>query len=101
MPYIDSPFKKPEIWKEGADCLFMDSDEATKEQLNFIARVKRFYELKAAERHNGSDSNLYEFRINEPVVPYETELTIPKKFQHVNLEEVSKARQRSMNCCRF
>ncbi|MDH3798908.1 MAG: AAA family ATPase, partial [Desulfobacterales bacterium] len=35
MPYIDSPFKKPEIWQQKADCLFMDSDEATKEQLNF------------------------------------------------------------------
>jgi exodeoxyribonuclease V alpha subunit len=33
-------------------------------------------------------SNLYEFRTNEPLIPYETELTIPKKFQHVNLEKV-------------
>ena len=35
MPYIDSPFKKPEIWEQKADCLFMDSDEATQEQLGF------------------------------------------------------------------
>ena len=93
IPYIDSPFKKPEIWRQKADCLFLDSDEATKEQLNFIARVKRFYESEPPEQVNTaeSDSNLYEFRINEPVVPYETELTIPKKFQHVNLEKVSKA----------
>jgi exodeoxyribonuclease V alpha subunit len=94
MPYIDSPFKKPEIWQQKADCLFMDSDEATKEQLNFIARVKRFYESEQPEQVNTaeSDSNLYEFRINELVVPYETELTIPKKFQHVNLKKVSKAK---------
>ena len=94
MPYIDSPFKKPEIWQQKADCLFMDSDEATKEQLNFIARVKRFYESELPEQVNTaeSDSNLYEFRTNEPVVPYETELTIPKKFQHVNLKMVSKAK---------
>ena len=94
MPYIDSPFKKPEIWQQKADCLFMDSDEATKEQLNFIARVKRFYESEPPEQVNTaeSDSNLYEFRTNEPVVPYETELTIPKKFQHVNLKMVSKAK---------
>jgi len=93
MPYIDSPFKKPEIWEQKSDCLFMDSDEATNEQLNFIARVKRFYASQTAEQTNAAepDSNLYEFRINEPVVPYETELTIPKKFQHVNLEKVSKA----------
>jgi exodeoxyribonuclease V alpha subunit len=93
MPYIDSPFKKPEIWQEKSDCLFMDSDEATKEQLNFIARVKRFYESQPTEQTNTAepDSNLYEFRINEPLVPYETEFTIPNKFQHVNIEKVSKA----------
>ena len=93
MPHIDSPFKKPELWQEQLDCLFMDSDEATKEQLNFIARVKRFYESQSIEQTNITepDSSLYEFRINEPVVPYETEFTIPKKFQHVNLEKVSKA----------
>ena len=93
-PYIDSPFKKPEIWQQKVDCLFMDSDEATMEQLNFITRVKRFYESEPPEQVNTSesDSNPYEFRINEPVVPYETELTIPKKFQHVNLEKVYQAK---------
>jgi len=97
MPYIDSPFKRPEIWQQKADCLFMDSDEATKEQLNFIARVKRFYESQPPEQVNAADSdpNLYEFRINEPVVPYETELTIPKKFQHVDLEKIYKAKGRA------
>ena len=96
MPYIDSPFKKPEIWQQKADCLFIDSDEATKDQIKFIARVKRFYESQLSEQTDttGSDLNLYEFRINEPVVPYETELTIPKKFQHVNLEKVYKAKDR-------
>jgi exodeoxyribonuclease V alpha subunit len=81
MPYIDSPFKKPEIWQNGADCLFLDSDESTQEQLSFIARVKKYHELKIAELHDEPDSNLYEFRVNEPLVPYETELTIPKKFK--------------------
>src|SRR5690606_14391590 len=42
MPQIDSPFAKPGIWQNSVDCLFIDSDEATKEQLSFIARVKRF-----------------------------------------------------------
>ena len=96
MPYIDSPFKKPEIWQQKADCLFIDSDEATKEQLNFISKVKRFYESQPPEQVDTaeSDPNLYEFRINEPVVPYETELTIPKKFQHVKLEKVYEAKGR-------
>jgi exodeoxyribonuclease V alpha subunit len=96
MPYIDSPFRKPEIWKTGADCLFLDSDEATKEQLSFISKVKRYYETKEIELQNESDpdSNLYEFRINEPLIPYETELAIPKKFQHVNIEKLHNAQTR-------
>ena len=97
LPHIDSPFKKPEIWQQNADCLFMDSDEATKEQLNFIARVKRFYEARAPETENAAepDPRLYEFRINEPVAPYETELTVPKKFLHVDLERVCQAKDRA------
>ena len=94
MPYIDSPFKKPEIWEQKADCLFMDSDEATQEQLGFIARVKRFFETRTTELNNSNlqDANLYEFRTNEPLVPYETELTVPNKFQHVKFENVLRAR---------
>ena len=91
MPYVDSPFKKPEIWQTGTDCLFIDSDEATKEQLSFVTRVKRFYAAKLSESEKDDDPNLYEFRTNEPVVPYETELIIPKKFQHVDLDAVDKA----------
>ena len=93
LPYIDSPFKKPEIWEKMSDCQFLDSDEATKEQLNFIARVKRYHE---ATNNNSKDDTHYdvtpyEFRINEPVVPYETELKIPQKFQHVDLENLLQA----------
>jgi len=94
MPYIDSPFKKPEIWQNGADCLFLDSDEATQQQLSFIARVKKYHELKVAALHDEPDSNLYEFRVNEPLIPYETEITIPRKFQHVNLENILNAQTR-------
>lgn len=97
MPHIDSPFKKPEVWTNGADCFFMDSDEATREQLRFVSRVKRLCEARPADPApvvDGED-NLYEFRIREPVVPYETELTIPRKFEHVNLEQVARADSRA------
>ena len=92
MPHIDSPFKIPEIWEENADCLFMDSDEATQAQLSFIAKIKRIYP-KIAEKYRQEDldANLYEFRTDEPLVPYETEFTIPKKFQHVDIEKVYEA----------
>lgn len=86
MPYIDSPFKKPEIW-ENADCLFLDTDEATKEQLSFVARVKRHHELK-----DEPDASLYEFRTSEPLTQYESELVIPEKFRHVDIEQVMAAR---------
>ena len=97
MPFIDSPFKKPEIWTTGVDCFFMDSDEATAEQLRFVSRVKRFYDarLSAPDPGVGGEDNPYEFRISEPVAPYENELTIPKKFEHVNLEQVALADSRA------
>ncbi len=102
MPWIKSPFKKPEIWQDHTDCLFLDSDEATKEQIRFIQRVKKHYDLKPtrlekrALKKNESlekpdDSQLFEFRVDETVIPYETEITIPKKFEHVNLKSVCKA----------
>ena len=71
----------------------MDSDEATGEQLRFVSKVKRFYDERLSVPSPGMDGedNLYEFRISEPVVPYESELTIPKKFEHVNLEQVARA----------
>jgi exodeoxyribonuclease V alpha subunit len=100
MPRIDSPFKYPHIWRNGKDCLFLDADEATREQLNFVSRVKRFYHrqnvsgqpIDAGEA--GENDDPYAFRINEPLVPYESELTIPEKFQHVDLEAVVQADSR-------
>jgi exodeoxyribonuclease V alpha subunit len=99
IPWIASPFKKPEIWKAKTDCLFIDSDEATQEQLTFISRVKRFYDLGQSRPEeamsdpgtgtaNDGDTNCYEFRAEESMGPYETEITIPPKFRHVNLESV-------------
>ena len=41
---------------------------------------------------DGNDTeNPYEFRVDEALIPYETELTIPTKFQHVDLENVAHA----------
>ena len=96
LPHIDSPFKTPAVWTNGSDCFFMDSDEATKAQLGFVARVKRHFDDRPDSGEvppQGAD-NPYEFRIREPVVPYETELIIPKKFEHVDLEAVLQAETR-------
>jgi exodeoxyribonuclease V alpha subunit len=94
IPYIDSPFKNPQIWQRGDDCLFIDSDEATREQIGFITRVKKFYRTQAGaqgERDEEQDGNPYEFRVEEPLVPYEVELVIPEKFRHVDLNAVHEA----------
>jgi exodeoxyribonuclease V alpha subunit len=94
MPRIDSPFKRPELWTANCDCLFMDSDEATKEQLGFVNKVKNHYQSASHKDADDAeiDEELYHFRVNEPLVPYETELVIPEKFRHVNLDKVIEAR---------
>jgi exodeoxyribonuclease V alpha subunit len=99
MPWIQSPFKMPGIWQDKIDCLFIDSDEATQEQIKFITRVKRFYALTPSELETkvfetSDDGDFFEFRIQEPVIPYETEISIPKKFEHVDLQKVSEAQTR-------
>jgi exodeoxyribonuclease V alpha subunit len=88
IPYIDSPFEKPEIWQSGVDCFFIDAEEATREQLDFVARVKRFQPLPP------KDANPYEFRIHEPLAPHETELVIPPRFRHVDLDAIRAADSR-------
>jgi exodeoxyribonuclease V alpha subunit len=87
MPWIKSPFKYPSIWQDGTDCLFIDSDEATKEQIAFVSRVKRLYmhDVDPADARENDHGALYEFRVAESCSPWETEIAIPKKFAHVDL----------------
>ena len=99
MPWITSPFKQPEVWQNRTDCLFLDSDEATREQIGFISRVKRLADIKTGEfeqtiYHEKGGHDLFEFRVEESVNPYQAEITIPKKFEHVNLEELVEADNR-------
>jgi exodeoxyribonuclease V alpha subunit len=58
-----------------------------------VARVKRFYGLEAEAFGSDVDSevNPYEFRVGEPLVRYGSELIIPRKFEHVDLEAVSRS----------
>lgn len=93
-PWIESPFKYPEIWKDGTDCLFFDSEEATKEQLSFINRMKRSMNLGMSQLEDlASEETLYEFRTNEAISsPYESGVEIPAKFRHVDLEKLSQAK---------
>ncbi|GAB4336520.1 MAG: hypothetical protein Kow0089_06870 [Desulfobulbaceae bacterium] len=97
IPRIDSPFKKPELWQQGCDCLFIDSDEATREQVGFIARVKRTFDwqLPQYESLSTGEESPYEFRTGEAIVsPWEPEFTVPAKFRHVDLERLRQANDR-------
>jgi exodeoxyribonuclease V alpha subunit len=93
LPRIESPFHTPGVWEDGSDCFFMDADEATQEQLGFIAKVRRHLEQRRdlAGGRPASDADPYTFRIDETAAPYETELAIPKKFRHVDLERLLQA----------
>ena len=95
-PYIDSPFKRPEIWKDRTDCMFLDSDEATREQLGFVSRVKKTFDLNM-DSFEGllTGKNLFEFRTEERIMSaYEHDFVIPEKFKHVDLEKVKQAEGR-------
>ncbi len=91
MPWIRSPFKHPEVWQDNTDCLFIDSDQATKEQLTFISRVKRIYGTTGEDAGTeiAEQDCFYEFRVNEEASPYETEIQVPKKFLHVDLDRLA------------
>ena len=58
VPRMESPFHKPSVWKEGRDCLFIDSEEATQEQLRFISKVKRL----SGEAQKSSDVEILPLR---------------------------------------
>lgn len=111
IPKIESPFHRPDLWKHKAGCMFIDADEATGEQLQFLARAKAAIRhtietgqeqiLQSGEKITGvmkrEEDDLtvesllvQEFRdaseIHAPV------FTIPEKFRHVDLMAVHQAR---------
>ena len=89
-PQINSPFNKPELWQSKEDCLFIDSDEATKEQLNFISKVKHRFNWKTNDLEDKSDEAPFEFRTEEEIKSaYEQDFIIPNKFKHVDLEKLN------------
>jgi exodeoxyribonuclease V alpha subunit len=93
VPKIESPFHQPQLWKQKTDCLFIDSEEATQEQLKFISKVKRL--TGEAPNPVVKEYNLLE----EPAENYGQDLylrgsnlDIPAKFSHVDIEALQKTR---------
>ncbi|MDF1614339.1 SF1B family DNA helicase RecD2 [Desulfurivibrio dismutans] len=93
VPRIDSPFKHPERWQEDCDCLFLDADEATVEQLHFLGRVRRHFAPDYGQFREQTDP--FSFRLEEAVRPYESEFELPEKFRHVDLDQLLRAETRS------
>ena len=89
IPRINSPFTQPDIWQSGEDCIFIDSDEATKEQLSFISKVKHRFNWKADDLQDTLHGTPFEFRTEEDIKSaYEQDFIIPNKFKHVDLEQL-------------
>ena len=93
IPAIASPFKRPEVWRDGTDCLFVDSDEATREQIDFVTRVKRTFNWQIPQLEGlATGSNPFEFRTAEAITSsYEQDFVIPAKYRHVDLAKVQRA----------
>ncbi len=110
VPRIISPLARPKAFAEGNDCLFVDADEATQDQVKFIQRARFAIEQTAKESEGhllklGDDwvgrlqktsegievDRLYrpdeitEQAIRAPI------LTIPEKFKHVDLGKLAQA----------
>lgn len=92
VPRIESPFHKPHIWQEKKDCLFIDSEEATNEQLKFISRVKR---LGGELSRKAKDESIQSGEPNIDLYREGSNFSIPSKFSHVNLEALLNARNYS------
>ena len=89
VPRIESPFHQPLVWQQQKDCLFIDSEEATSEQLRFISRVRRMTggpAGKAAAETEGAAEDPYQRGSG---------LSIPEKYSHVDLEALLQARGHS------
>jgi len=94
MPRVASPFDRPELWRQDVDCLFLDADEATREQLSFIARAKRALEDAGAPAGDEGEDP-FSFGTGEKMLPYEPGFTVPEKFRHVDLAKLLAARSAS------
>ncbi|MBY0316567.1 MAG: AAA family ATPase [Bdellovibrionales bacterium] len=110
IPKIISPLAHSKAFTEGHDCLFVDADEATQDQITFLRRTKFAIEktldqnekhlLKSGDAWIGRlqktssglevDSLYRPENVNEQSVR-ESVLVIPEKFKHVDLVKLAQA----------
>jgi exodeoxyribonuclease V alpha subunit len=111
VPKILSPLAHPKALEEATDCLFLDSDEATKDQAQFIKRAKFAIEaarsnelgsllkrgdewigrIQASDKGIEVDPLFRPEQIDEASVRAPV-LVIPEKYRHVDLEKLSNSK---------
>ena len=96
VPRIDSPFRKPGIWREKDDCLFIDSEEATVEQVQFITKVRRALQehMPDDQMAPDADGDPYTFGVDEADAAV-AGIHIPEKFAHVRIDDILAAGTRA------
>lgn len=110
VPRIISPLARPKAFQEGNDCLFVDADEATQDQIKFIQRARFALEQTAKSREDHllklgeewigrlqkTSEGVEVDRLYRPEELSEQSarapvLTIPEKFKHVDLGKLAQA----------
>lgn len=83
VPHIDSPFKKPQLWQKQCDCLFIDSNEATQEQLRIIKKAKKLIEISKREETYGEEIlySGYEFEGESETIKNNS---VSAKYEHID-----------------
>ena len=112
IPQIDSPFRRPDLWSEGCDALFIDSEEVTQKELRFLHKVKFFFKDKINKEGRGlikiegqkedqfkkvfqDNKEFFLEKISEDELKelkkgnMENKIfSIPKKFRHIQIENI-------------
>jgi len=110
IPRIESPFHKPGLWKDKTGCIFIDADEATQEQLQFIGRAKaairhtvttgeeqivqsgdKITGMMKREEDTLMIDNLLVQEFKDSSEIHAPIFNIPDKFKHVDLMNIHKA----------
>ncbi len=82
IPKIPSPFKNPHLFSDRYDCLFLDANEATKEQLRVIFRAKEQLKVEKREEEYGED-RLYQ-QAAEDAAESSGKVQKPGKYDHID-----------------
>jgi exodeoxyribonuclease V alpha subunit len=110
IPRVESPIHRSALWQEQSDCLFVDAEEATKEQIKFLQKAKSVLsktvsfgeehliqkeeKIIGVMRKTDDGVRIDGLCVQEFSTPYEIHaplFVIPGKFTHVDLEKLSRA----------